>query len=781
MPPTTLLLWILTRSLLLPHEPVTLSLATPGNLPAGTSVAGLIETGIPAVTSDRFDASGAGVGTAAKIGAYGESWTETTYRIGNLEATNPLRPGTAMVLPDGWGFESVSITAAGSEASLSTPGARVALTPQRPADHRTFVVEGALSPASWAPGATTPPAITALQSLGDGGVQFSGPLSRRIGATASLHSEQSHYLAADRAHPVTGRLVSATGSLVASLKPREELRAFFMAQHAAHPATGPVNAGTPDARDRMGLAELTWERQTPNRLGLRVSGGYQAARLDAARTPGVVAVDSVRDGAVLPLLLQPLGTAATWRAEAEVSARPGGGARHRWRIGISAERDVMHPTLLTADGVAESVNGTPARVWLFDSPGSPTWRQRGASLYAADRISAGNRLTVDGSVRVETLRATNGSGGAIAWTTVYPRGLVTLALAPRSGLSVFVGGSSSGDPVAPMALAFGDPLAPSGRVYRWTDSNGDGRADPGEYTTLVARMGPGAWTAGASQIDANLPRPRQLEGVFGVSVERSRWTATMTGIVRRQRDMAQVVDTGAGYAVVGVADDGLNYPFPPTGVLTAYDRDPATFGLDQYALTTAAGLTSHFEGVDASLQLRSQHAALAFGATAARTAATALGRGFRVDENDPGLLDLAGNPNALVNATGRPFFDRGYTGKIALVVHLPARARLGALVRYQDGQPFSRLADVTGLSQGAEPIGAYARGRTRFTFVSTVDLRFQKTVGDSARSATFFVDVFDLLNASREVEEVVATTPAFRSIAAIEPPRTARLGVRVAF
>ena len=128
MPSTTLLLWVLTRSLLLPHEPVTFNLAGPGDLPAGTSVAGLIETGMPAITSDRFDASGAALGTSAKIGAYGESWTEATYRIGDLEATNPLRPGTPIVLLDATGFAGASVTASGTaiERWLSSSDGRPA-------------------------------------------------------------------------------------------------------------------------------------------------------------------------------------------------------------------------------------------------------------------------------------------------------------------------------------------------------------------------------------------------------------------------------------------------------------------------------------------------------------------------------------------------------------------------------------------------------------------------------------------------------------------------------
>jgi hypothetical protein len=427
------------------------------------------------------------------------------------------------------------------------------------------------------------------------------------------------------------------------------------------------------------------------------------------------------------------------------------------------------------------VNGQAARVWAFDAPSTtPTWHQQETSLYAGDVVSLG-RLRLDGSLRFEALHASNGGDQNVSWQNVYPRAFATLAVAPDAGLSIFAGVSQAGGPLAPMALALGDPSTPSARVYRWTDTNVDGDAQPGELDALVARVGPGAWDSGATAIDASLRRPRQTEFLFGMTVDRPRWAVALTGIVRRQDRLLQVVDDGASYTSIGVPDEGLNYPFPPPGVLDAYDRDVSSFGLDRYRLTNPDGLTSHFEGLDASLQLRSEHAVLAFGATAARTSATTTLRGFRVDENDPGLLDLAANPNGLVNAEGRPFFDRGYTGKIALVVHLPGRSRIGTLIRYQDGQPFSRLAGVDGLNQGAEPVSAYARGRTRFTFVSTVDLRFQKMIGGETPRTTFFVDAFNLFDVQREVEELVATTPAFRGVSAVEPPRSVRIGLRVDF
>jgi hypothetical protein len=782
MPSTTLLLWVLTRALFLPHEPASLSLIGPGDLPAGTSVAGLIETGIPAITSDRFDASGMGLAVPARIGAYGQSWTDTTYRMGDLDVTNPLRPGTSIVLPDAAALSAVSITSAGAVDYVSTPGARMDLIPQRPADKRAFALEGIWAPPAWATTTTTPPAIAALHSLGDTTALFSGPISSRVSGVVGLHFGQATRVERNNPSTQTSSLFSITAHLVATLRPHEELRTLIVVQQAAHPIDGWLTLGDSSrARDRMGLAHVTWERSAPDRLALRVSGGYQRAFLDPAPATSLARIDSVYDGAVLPLLLSPSGTTSTFRAQVEVSRRPSSSSLHRWRLGATAEYDAMTPQFLTAPGAVETVAGQAARVWLFDTPATASnWGQRTAALYAADEMTLG-RLRFDGGLRFEGLHATNGGPTTVGWTDVYPRAQVSLRVARDAGISVFAGASRSGGPLPPMALAFGDPASASGQVYRWTDANGDGVAQPSEYTTLVARVGPGAWSPGATAIDPALLRPQHTEEIFGMAVERERWTATVTGILRQHSGFMQVIDGGAAYDAIGVPDQGVNYPIAEPGILTAYNRRPSSFGLDQYLLTNPQGLTADFEGLDASLQVRSQHATLAFGATAAHATATTTGRGFRVNENDPSLLDAAGNPNGLVNAKGRPFFDRGYTGKIALVVNLPGDSRLGTLIRYQDGQPFSRLADVGGLNQGPEPIRAYAPGLTRFTFVSTVDLRFQKNFGTPARGAVVFVDVFDLFNAQREVEENVDTSPAFRSVSAVEPPRSARIGLRVRF
>jgi hypothetical protein len=72
-------------------------------------------------------------------------------------------------------------------------------------------------------------------------------------------------------------------------------------------------------------------------------------------------------------------------------------------------------------------------------------------------------------------------------------------------------------------------------------------------------------------------------------------------------------------------------------------------------------------------------------------------------------------------------------------------------------------------------------GGTAFTYTGTLDIRVQKvfTIGRSEVAAV--VDVYNLPNLGNEVTEYVVSGPRFRDPTALQPPRTALLGVRVTF
>ena len=785
MPSASLLAWLFTRSLLLPHEPATLPLAPPGDFPASGSVAGLVETSVAAVMSDRFDAGGTGIATAAKLGAYDGSWMQTTYRLGDLEITNPLRPGTPIVLPDTAGLESVSILTAPSLADASATGVRFDLQPLRPAKKPTISLQGVFSPGAWSASPTNPPAIARLQSLADWSVVASGPIAGdRAGAAVAARFTQGTRAERDQTLDSQATLASFTAHVVLAPRPHDEVRALGVYQAADHPNDAWIALGdTAQAKDRLMLFHLAWERSDPDRVGWRLAGGVQHAFLDPTLNSHVPTIDSVNDGAILPIIMQPAGSDTTIRLAADLHRKSSSTSRHDWRVGGTFEHGTMHPELLAVpDEAAETVNGEAARFYIFDVRlTAPEWHETTAAIFGADRLKIGSRLQVEGSVRLETVRASNGGATDVSWTNLYPRGLAKVVLSERAGIGAFLDVSRSGLPLPALALAFGDPASPAGRVFTWTDANHDGAAQSSELGPLVQRLGPGASTDGLSEIDGSLARPSLTQTVFGVTIDRPAWSFTLSGIVRRESKQIQVADTTAAYALIQVPDEGLDYPGPKTSTLDTYSRTPATFGLDHYVLTNPAGLETTYEGLDMNVQLRSERVAVAFGASAERANATAAVRGFRADENDPGVLDLAANPNALVNAHGRPFYDRGYTGKVAMAFHLPSQVNIGALIRYQDGQPFTRLAVATGLTQGVEPVRPYPPGRTRFSFVGTVDVRVQKDFAVGRGRAGLFLDVFNLFNTNREVEEVVATSAAFRAVSAVEPPLSLRLGFRIGF
>jgi len=115
------------------------------------------------------------------------------------------------------------------------------------------------------------------------------------------------------------------------------------------------------------------------------------------------------------------------------------------------------------------------------------------------------------------------------------------------------------------------------------------------------------------------------------------------------------------------------------------------------------------------------------------------------------------------------------------VYRFTAGVTLGAIARYQDGQPFSRLVLATGLTQGPEAIRAFPNGGSRFTFTGTLDVRLQKEFVVAGTKLALVADAYNLVNLGNEVEERVVSGPDFRTVTAIQPPLTARFGLRFTF
>jgi hypothetical protein len=216
--------------------------------------------------------------------------------------------------------------------------------------------------------------------------------------------------------------------------------------------------------------------------------------------------------------------------------------------------------------------------------------------------------------------------------------------------------------------------------------------------------------------------------------------------------------------------------------LAVYNRNPETFGQDRYLLTNPAVEDATMGAVVVAGELVKSRVIARIGGTASASVGSGGNRGFTALDNDQSVLgELFTNPNASTYARGRLFNDRAYTIKSMAIFRLPFDIRAGMLARYQDGQPFSRLAIVEGLNQGTEAIQACPRGRSRFSYRATLDLRLQKQFHLSAARLDLIADAYNLLDAASEVEEYVVTGPRFREITAVQPPRSFHLGARFTF
>jgi hypothetical protein len=388
---------------------------------------------------------------------------------------------------------------------------------------------------------------------------------------------------------------------------------------------------------------------------------------------------------------------------------------------------------------------------------------------------------------MESTRGSARGGEAISWQSLSPR-LAGRWLVQREGRVALFGGYARYQHRLPLDyFAYGDPAAPAGRVYRWNDVNADRLPQDGERGALVAFTGPCCTAAGPVRIDPDLQQPHTRESAAGFDLRIRGWSLRAQAVYREEYDLIASVNTGVtpeDHVLRYIGDLGEPFRDPPeVRLLPVYDREPSSFGRDASMLTNPGAHSAEYLGYDLVVE-----------GTIARRLRTrvegalyhgwAMGgyRGFRPTENDHGVVgELFENPNARTGARGNTFLDRTYVVKWWASYEAPGQYVATAVARYQDGQPFGRVAIVPDLNQGAEAIYGFRPGRSRFTFTGSLDARFEKTVRIGRTRIIGALEVFNLLNMTEEVEEHVATDPSFRRPTAVQPPRAARAALRLVF
>jgi len=751
------------------------------DLPASDNIFSLLETVEGEVISDRFYGGGLNTGRPARDGAFLNSWTQTQFFVGDVNVTVP-NGGTPFLFPTVTPWDRMDVASALMPAGANAPGLAVSLQPARPQAAWTRIIEGSGAGGSLVarPSTTVAPPIEALRQWSHGGLFVSGPVSPRVGLVADVEwagASQSDRTGVSQAD---GQAASVFTHLVVRPDAANEVRTVGWIQRTQTPFAAATAAGRPLAdQTTFTHVQTTWERRATDTTTWRLFGAYSQA--DGSRSgsfPAAFAIERLLVGPVANVVDSGDRTDRQWSVGARMTAAR---ARHALLAGVDAGRASARLGPGYVGAVAEAVDGKNARVWQYTNSGVDARRHATTvTAFVSDRIGLGPGRSIELGVGYDGVTGmADGAATGISWQSVLPRLSLRWKQGAASHFTWVAGYRRSADRLTLDTLAVGDPAAPTAGVSKWT-SQGVG--------ALVARVGPGTGGDPAfSAIDPALARPITDEIVAGIDAQLTpNIRGRITGVAKQVRNLFDLADIGApasSYSTFTVVD---GRPEADGGdvLLPVYERLPSTYGADRYLL---ANRTSQDTATAAALVLNSEASVkrltLMFNASASITDGPAASRGFRADENNLGSLgELSIDPNAAPGARGRLFYDRAFTIKLSAVYRFPHDITAGAIARYQDGQPFSRLTVVQDINQGTEFVRAYPAGDARFMYTGTLDVRLQKRVTAGARALVVFVDAYNLANMGNEVEERVVTgSPEFRDITAIQPPLSVHIGLRLHF
>ena len=254
-----------------PEVGSSLTADTIANLPLADNVYSLLETTQSEVISDRFNASGLNVGENSRAGGFLGSWSQTSFRIGDIDVTDPSGSGAPLLFPELIWWDRVTVATA-LMPTISTPrgsGSRSFRLP--PGVTWNTTVRGSISGgglASPTPGGSVPP-IARLSDFGNASALASGPLiANRLGLVAGGSWARASKFIREVAPTAGSDLASGFAHLVYTPSPGVESRTLAWVQQTNVPfayrqlfepgrihtrSSGPsaVRAGSPSGKPAM--------------------------------------------------------------------------------------------------------------------------------------------------------------------------------------------------------------------------------------------------------------------------------------------------------------------------------------------------------------------------------------------------------------------------------------------------------------------------------------------------------------------------------------------------
>lgn len=813
--------------------------------PEGFSLGSALLTREPGSVTEPLDLTGLADNRLGVISQRGFSWTDSALQFNGLDAGDDYQPGRPQILPDADAVETTVVRSAFALTPSPTYGAEAGVFPRQAgeswhADISSAGTAGALASNNLPPPASRGAVVQSEQYdwFTRDHADLGGPLSRWADVFLSGTGQWAAQ-AAPQATPGTSensRLLfgNATGHVRAGARDRFDAlysgsridlsgwgdaagMEVLAARRLSPEFVLPDGMASLKETDHLDFVQAGWTHiWAASAAGtLQVRYGDSFAHLDAepdVTTPINQSRIELAGGAIAG---EPPLTNLAVRARQQIAAawEPGivrlAGTRHQFMAGggwrtsgpQNRYRTPSDFNLITAGGV-------PAEIVAFNTPLNSHEGITGSSAWAADRVNLAPRLTLDLGVMADFSRggvpAQSSPFGfftparqfgawrdLIAWNSVSPRAGFAWQVPHARGLVLRGAYFRLYAPLAGRYLDYGNANSLGGSVYQWTDLNGDGWFEVGEQGALLARFG-GPY----STVSPSLRRPYADEWNVGAEMplpfsslasihlfrrdEKDRIAAVNTGVTPRDFTPATILDPGPD-GIPGTFDDQR---------LTVYAQNPATLGQDQYLLTNPAGLRTLNSGVNAQLRTAWRGVTVLAWFVAEKSYG-ANNPGNAVFENDPGVVGaLFSDPNADINATGRAFMDRAFTGKIEALYRLPTRwggIQISTVADYSDGLAFARMLLVTGLPQGPFLVATTPRGSpgggNRAQHVQNWNLRVSREWAFRAGRISAIGDLLNVTDADLAIQQSDMTGPSFnlRLPVAIEPPRFVRFEMRYRF
>ena len=336
-------------------------------LPMSNGLWSVFETIESTAILDRMEGGGLYVGEAGLLGIRGSSWTQASWRLGDLDITDPDRTGTPLFFAGPEALEAVQISAGVRPADEKFAGPGVSLSVRRPGTvwHKTVQASQIPSGLQQSFKRTGAPAIAHVSSYASGAFRVDGPLIKdRLGLLVTGNLTRGSRRERSDPRALSGRETGLLAHLVYARSPRDEIRFLAGLQALSHPYAGRARFGGGDVAqsDRLLMAQSTWQRQ--------------------ALRPWSVTAGIVR-GSFDPQLPLFAGGSVERLADGPVQQQfPGESTRSRWALSgwmdpltsghhavrVGGSMALTHSTTKPSGPIGqtpETVGGLPARVWEY--------------------------------------------------------------------------------------------------------------------------------------------------------------------------------------------------------------------------------------------------------------------------------------------------------------------------------------------------------------------------------------------------------------------------------